>query len=165
VCADGALRQAESPGDLGVGQPARDQVQQLPVPRGELGDGVAAAFGIEVGLVQVWPQQREQGAVGLGEVGTGPPEEEQPQGPAGAGGLTAPGRQGQHQLVLNALWLVEVAVHAGAVPLAGRIEVRDLDDAAQVAGAVGITAGLAVPVVHPVRLRVSLVRSVVLDRE
>jgi hypothetical protein len=37
------------------------------------------------------------------------------------------------------------------MPLPGRIEIRDLDDAAQVAGPVGIAARLAVPVVLPVR--------------
>src|SRR5215467_21187 len=43
-----------------------------------------------------------------------------------------------------------VAVHAGAVPLPGRIEIRDLDDAAQVAGAVRVAAS-AVPEVLPER--------------
>jgi hypothetical protein len=45
---------------------------------------------------------------------------------------------------------VNVGVHAGAVPLPGRVEVRNLHDAAQVASAVRITAGLAVPLVLPV---------------
>src|SRR5947207_1046304 len=43
-----------------------------------------------------------------------------------------------------------VLVHAGAVPLPGRVEIRDLDGAAQVAGALGVAAG-AVPVVGPER--------------
>src|SRR5690348_3490449 len=46
--------------------------------------------------------------------------------------------------------LAAVLVRAGAVPLPGRVEIRDLDDAAQVAGALGVTAG-AVPVVRPER--------------
>jgi hypothetical protein len=46
-----------------------------------------------------------------------------------------------------------VAVHAGGMPLPGRVEVRDLRDAAQVAGAVGIAAGVAGPVVVPELLR------------
>jgi|SRR5690348_634886 len=46
---------------------------------------------------------------------------------------------------------VIVAVYAGGVPLPGRVEVRDLHDGAQVAGAVGVAAEFAVPVLLPVR--------------
>ena len=42
-----------------------------------------------------------------------------------------------------------VAVHTGAVPLPYRVEVRGLDDAAQVADAERVAAGLAVPVMGP----------------
>src|SRR6185312_7280684 len=45
---------------------------------------------------------------------------------------------------------VAVLVHAGAVPLPGRVEIRHLHVAAQVAGALGVAAG-AVPVVGPER--------------
>jgi hypothetical protein len=45
--------------------PAGDQVQQLPLPGGQLRRRVAAPFGSQVGLVQVRPQQR---AVTLGEI-------------------------------------------------------------------------------------------------
>ena len=44
---------------------------------------------------------------------------------------------------------VIVVVHAGAVPLPRGVEVRGFDDAAQVAGALGIAAGLAVPAAGP----------------
>ena len=47
---------------------------------------------------------------------------------------------------------VDVAVHAGAVPLPGRVEVRDPYDAAQVAAAVRVAGGFTVPVVGPVPL-------------
>jgi hypothetical protein len=54
-----------------------------------------------------------------------------------------------------------VAVHAGGMPLSGRVEVRDLRDAAQVAGAVGIAAGVAGPVVVPELLRTSVPEDVI----
>ena len=72
VGAHGALRDAETAGDLGVSVPGGDQMQQVPVPGGELGDGVTATFGVQVGMVQVGAQQREQRAVALGEVRAGP---------------------------------------------------------------------------------------------
>ena len=72
VGAHGALRDAETAGDLGVSVPGGDQVEQVPVPGGELGDGVTATFGVQVGMVQVGAQQREQRAVALGEVRAGP---------------------------------------------------------------------------------------------
>ena len=80
VGAHGALRDAETAGDLGVSVPGGDQMQQVPVPGGELGDGVTATFGVQVGMVQVGAQQREQRAVALGEVRAGPTEKEQPHG-------------------------------------------------------------------------------------
>src|ERR1043165_8279061 len=51
--------------------------------------------------------------------------------------------------------LAAVLVHAGAVPLPGRVEVRDQHVATQVAGALGVAAG-AVPVVGPERRLVEL---------
>ena len=96
-------------------------------------------------------QQRKHGPVTLGEVRPGPAEEEQPNGPAGPGARPRGIGQGQQKLMLDPVRPVEVAVHARAVPLPGRVEIRDLDDTAQVAGALGITAGLAVPPVLPVR--------------
>jgi hypothetical protein len=60
---DGAFGQAEPPGDLGVGMPGGEQVKQLPVPGGEHRDGMAAAFGVEVSLVQMRAQQGEQVAL------------------------------------------------------------------------------------------------------
>src|SRR6266487_1538377 len=59
VGAHGSLGDDEKAGDLGVGVPGGEQVQQVLLPGGELGVGVAAAFGVEVGLVQVRAQQRE----------------------------------------------------------------------------------------------------------
>ena len=64
---------------------------------------MAAAFGVEVGLVQVRAQQREQRAVTLGEVRPGPAEQKQPQGPPGPAGFPGPGGQAQLQLVLQPL--------------------------------------------------------------
>src|SRR5690348_13336811 len=51
--------------------------------------------------------------------------------------------------------LAAVLVHAGAVPLPGRVEIRDQHVAAQVAGVLGVAAG-AVPVVGPERRLVEL---------
>ena len=72
VGAHGSLGYAQAAGDLGVGVPGGDQAQQVFLPGGELGDRVAAAFGVEVGLVQVRAQQHQQRAVTLGEVRPGP---------------------------------------------------------------------------------------------
>jgi hypothetical protein len=44
VGAHGSLGQAEAAGDLGVGMPDGNQVQQVPVSGGEPGNGVAAAL-------------------------------------------------------------------------------------------------------------------------
>jgi len=71
VDAHGSLRHAEPPGDLGVGVPGGDQVQQFPLPGRQLGDWVTASFGVEVCLVQVGAQQCQQRAVTLGKVRTG----------------------------------------------------------------------------------------------
>jgi hypothetical protein len=62
------------------------------VPGGELGQRVAAASGVQVGLMQVRAQQCEQGA-GLGEVSARAAEQEQPQGRPGPGVL--PGSAGR----------------------------------------------------------------------
>jgi len=48
--------------------PGGDYPQQFSVPAGELGRACAAAFRVEVGLVQVGAQQGKQRAVVLGEV-------------------------------------------------------------------------------------------------
>src|SRR5262249_47867758 len=129
VGAHGCLGDAQAAGDLGVGVPGGDQVQQVPVPRGEPGGGVAAALGVEVGLVQVRAQHGEQVAVAFAEVPAGPAEQDQPQGPPGPGGLAGTGGQAQHQHVLDPVRPASVVVEARAVPLPGRVEIRDLDDA------------------------------------
>ena len=82
--------------------------------------------------------------------GPGPADEDQPQGPPRPGGRPGAGGQAQHQLMLVPVGLAAVLVRAGAVPLPGRVEIRDLDDAAQVAGALGVAARAA-PVVLPER--------------
>jgi hypothetical protein len=90
VGAHGGLGQAEAAGDLGVGVPGGDQVQQFPLPRGEPGSGVAAAFGVQVSPVQVRTQQGKQGAVALGEVRPGPADDQpalRPKPGAGQGKL------------------------------------------------------------------------------
>jgi hypothetical protein len=109
----------EAAGDLGVGVPGGDQVQQVFLPGGELGDGVAAVFGVEVGLVQVRAQQHQQRAVTLGKVRPGPAGEDQPRGPPRPKGW--PRRFGQAQLepLLQPLRPVDVAVHSGGMPLPG----------------------------------------------
>src|SRR6516165_9576727 len=43
----------------------------------------------------------------------------------------------------------DIPVHASAVPLPRGVEIRDLHDAAQVAGALGIAAELALPMAGP----------------
>jgi hypothetical protein len=68
VLADGAFGDVELPGELRVGVTGRDEIQELPLPGRELGAGVAAAFGVAIGLVQVGAQQGEQRAVRLAEV-------------------------------------------------------------------------------------------------
>jgi hypothetical protein len=65
---------AKEAGDLGIGVAGCEQAQQVPVPGGELGDRVAAAFGVEIGLVQVRAQQHQQCLVTLGEIATRPTE-------------------------------------------------------------------------------------------
>jgi hypothetical protein len=55
-----ALGQAQAPSDLGVGVPVRDQPQQASLPRGEPGPLGAAAFGVQVSLVQMRTDQGEQ---------------------------------------------------------------------------------------------------------
>ena len=46
VGAHGSLGDAQPPGDLGVGVPGGQQAQQLVLPPGEPGDGMAAGFGL-----------------------------------------------------------------------------------------------------------------------
>jgi len=46
-------------------------------PWGEFGDRVAATLGIQVGLVQMRPEQGEQRVIGFGEVAARPAEQEQ----------------------------------------------------------------------------------------
>ena len=65
-------------GDLGDGVPGGDQVQQFPLPDGELGGRVAAALGVEVGLVQVRAQHGEQVTFAVGEIRAGSADEDQP---------------------------------------------------------------------------------------
>jgi hypothetical protein len=76
VGAHGSLGYAKAAGDLGIGVPGGEQAQQVPVPGGQRGDRVAAAFGVHIGLVQVRAQQHQQGPVTLGEIRPGPAEEE-----------------------------------------------------------------------------------------
>jgi hypothetical protein len=53
VGAHGSLGYAEAAGDLGVGVPGGDQVQQFPVPGGEPGRRMAAALGVKVGITLI----------------------------------------------------------------------------------------------------------------
>jgi len=118
VLAHGFLGHAEPAGALGIGVPGGDQAQQLPLPGGELGRWVAAAFGVQEGLVQVRAQQHQQRPVAFGEVGAGPAPQDQPQG------APVPGGQAQQHLAVKPLGPDIFAVHAGAVPLPHRVEVR-----------------------------------------
>jgi hypothetical protein len=52
--------------------PGRDQAQEVGLPGGEPGNGVAAPLGIEIGLVQVGAQQGEDRPVAVGEIRPGP---------------------------------------------------------------------------------------------
>ena len=54
--------------------------------------------------------------------------------------------------MLDPIGAEHLGIHGGAVPLPGRVEVRDRGDAAHVAGAVGVGAADAVPVELPVQL-------------
>src|SRR6516162_11422886 len=57
--------------------------------------------------------------------------------------------QAQLKLMLVPLRPEDIPVHASAVPLPRGVEIRDLHDAAQVAGALGIAAELALPMAGP----------------
>jgi hypothetical protein len=103
--------------------PAATRRSSSPVPGGELGGGAAAAFGVEVGLVQVGAQQGQQCPVALGEVRPGPAAQQQ------ADGAQGPGGQAQQHFVLDPAGAEHLAVHGGAVTLPGRVEVRDRGDA------------------------------------
>jgi hypothetical protein len=132
--------------------PGGQQAQQVFLACSELGNGVAAALGVQVGLVQVRAQQRKHRPVTLGEVRPGPAERVHSDGPARSDGPRRSLGQAQLEFMLDSLRPVVIAVHAGGMPLPGRVEVRDRQHAAQVAGAVGITARQAVPAVLPVQL-------------
>ena len=97
--------------------PVGGQAQQVSLPRGERGGRRSAAFGVEVGLVEVGPYQGEQGPVPFGEVRAGEAEEAQPDAPAGS--AARPRRFGQAELevVLQALRRVHVGIYAGGMPL------------------------------------------------
>src|SRR6185437_6900010 len=101
-------------------------------------------FGVYVGLVQVRLQQGEQVTVSFGEVGAGPAED-QHLGAAAKRPGGGPELAGQAQLehVLGYPRVPEgVGVGDGAVPLPGRVEVRDFRRAEQVAAATGIASEL-----------------------
>src|SRR5580693_1802805 len=149
VGAYGSLSHAQAAADLGVGVPGGQQAQQLPLPGGEPGDGIAAPLGLQVGLAQVRAQQREHRPVPLGEIRPGPAVEVQPDVPLGPGAQLRGIVQAQLKLMLYPVGPVIVAVHAGAVPLPRGVEIRGFDDAAQVAGALGIAADLALPMAGP----------------
>ena len=73
----------------------------------------------------------------------------QPDGLPGPGAWPRGIGQEQLKLMLVPLRPEDIAVHAGAVPLSRGVEIRDLHDAAQVAGALGIAAEPALPVAGP----------------
>src|SRR5215472_5276951 len=73
--------------------------------------------------------------------------EDQSQAPPGPAAWPGAYGRAHHDVVSDPGQIV--AVHAGAAPLPLRVEVRQLDHAAQVAAEVGVTAGHAVPVVSP----------------
>jgi hypothetical protein len=109
------------------------------VPGRQLGGGVAAPLGVQVCLVQVRAHQREQCPVTLGEVWAGPAGQGQPHIPAGSSGSRWRFGQVQHEIVLEPQWPVVIGVHTCAAPLSGRVEVRDLYDAALSVVATGAT--------------------------
>jgi hypothetical protein len=112
-------------------------------------------------VVQVRAQQREDRPVTFGKVKPGPAAEEQPHGLPRPGEPPGASWQAQSELMLDSRQADSVAVHAGGMPLPGRVEVRDLRDAAQVAGSVGIAAGVAGRVVVPELLRTSVPEDVI----
>jgi hypothetical protein len=58
---NGPLGQSQLAGDLGVGVPGGNEAQEIPMPGSELGNGAASTFRIEIGLVEMGTQQREEG--------------------------------------------------------------------------------------------------------
>src|SRR5262249_49716018 len=87
-----------------------------------------------------------QRAVPLAEFRARATEEQQPYGPP------RPGGKAQHELMLEPGWANVVVVHAGGMPLARAVEVRDLGHAAQITGLVWIRTRRAVPVMRPERV-------------
>jgi hypothetical protein len=65
--------------------PGGEQVQQFPLPAGQLRFALAAAHCVQVSLVQVRAQQREQPTIALGEILTGLAPERHPARCHGAG--------------------------------------------------------------------------------
>ena len=89
---------ARAASNLKIATAASDQVQQVPLASGELGDGAPPAFSIVIGLLEMGSQQGEQRPVALGEVKAGFAEEEEPNGPA----WPASGRGGSERQ--NCMW-------------------------------------------------------------
>ena len=117
VRAHRSLGQPELTGHLDVGATGSDEMQQLPLPGGEVGHGRAASLRVEVRLVEVRAQQREQRPVTLGEFGARASNKEQPSDTSWSRFGTR--RLGQTHLdeMFKALWPRTVAVHARGMPL------------------------------------------------
>jgi hypothetical protein len=102
--------------------------------------------------MQVRAQQREHRPVALGEVWAGPAGQGQAHIPAGLSGPRWRFGQVQHERVLEPQWPVVIGVHTCAVPLPGRVEVRDLYDAVLSVLAGSVYTVLAIPVIFPEHL-------------
>ena len=96
-----SARQPELASDLEIATAFSDQVQQVSLASGELGDGAPPAFSIVVGLLEMGSQQGAQRPVALGEVKAGFAPKEEPNGPTRPG--VGPRRLGEAGLyvVLN----------------------------------------------------------------
>ena len=128
----GSLGQPELPGDLNVGATTSDQVQEVPLARGEIGDRAPSTLRIVVGLLEVGAHQREKRPVALGEVGARSAKKEQANGPPRP--RIGPGWLGQTHLdvVVESLRPNDLAKEGRRMPLSDGVEVRNLHDGAQI---------------------------------
>lgn len=142
MLAHGAFGQAKLPADVGITAPGRDEPEQFPLPRSQLGRSGPASLRIPVDIVQVRPEQSQQHPVALAEV-SALPAQEKPERPS------REGWQAHDELVLNAEIPEVLGVHRRAMPLPLRIVIRDHPHASEITRALRVTARRAVPIVQP----------------
>jgi hypothetical protein len=77
MSADRAFRNSQLPGDLRVRVAGGDEDHEFVLTWRESGEGMAATFGVQIGLMKMGPKQREHVPVTIAEVHSGLAEEEQ----------------------------------------------------------------------------------------